>query len=306
MKAVMGLDGGGTKTLLRLTDLQKHVLAEEIGLSSNICSCGRDTARENLCSLIRRALANAPEGTEVEAACIGSAGLLTGEDAAFYEEILRGETGCSRALARDDSVTALYANLEDQPGLSLTAGTGSICLGKNSRDDFARVGGWGHLFSDEGSAYAIAAQALRRSLWGVDGRGPATALFGLLLDAFGCTSAEELTAALYRDREDKQRIASLSPLVDKAAEEGDAVAAFILADAARDLLAMAEAVIRRLNLSDEPFTVYLSGSVLLKSQPIREAFTRELTASYPQASVLPGRQDAAWGAVYLALRQLSA
>ncbi len=306
MKAVLGLDGGGTKTLLRLTTLQKHVIVEETGQSSNICSCGRDKARENLCSLIRQALADAPEGTEVEAACIGSAGLLTGEDAAFYEEILRRETGCPCVLARDDSVTALYANLEDQPGLSLTAGTGSICLGKNSRDHFARAGGWGHLFSDEGSAYAIAVQALRHSLWNVDGRGPATALLDLLLEAYGCTSAEELTAAVYGGREDKRQIASLSPLVDRAAEEGDAVAASILADASRDLLAMSQAVIRRLDLWDSAFTVYLSGSVLLKSRLVREAFAQGLITSHPQVRVLPGRRDAAWGAIYLALRQLSA
>lgn len=47
MKAVLGLDGGGTKTLLRLTTLQKHVIVEETGQSSNICSCGRDKARKN-------------------------------------------------------------------------------------------------------------------------------------------------------------------------------------------------------------------------------------------------------------------
>ena len=45
----------------------------------------------------------------------------------------------------DDAVTALYASLEDAPGLSLTAGTGSICLGKDGRGNLARVGGWGHL-----------------------------------------------------------------------------------------------------------------------------------------------------------------
>ncbi len=303
MKVVLGLDGGGTKTLLRLADAQNRVVREEVGLPSNICSCGRETAAENLRRLIRHALENTPEAVEVEAACIGSAGLLTGTDASFYEEILRETTGCPRVMARDDAVTALYANLEDKPGLSLTAGTGSICLGKNRRNDFARVGGWGHLFSDEGSAYAIAMQALRRSLWGADGRGPSTLLFPLLLQAYDCTCAEELTAIIYRNGEDKQRLAALSPLVDEAAEKGDAVAIAILTDAARELLAMAAAVIRRLDLSDEAeegFLVYLSGSVLLKSRMVREAFTRGLAASYPRACALPCERDAAWGAVYLA------
>lgn len=50
----------------------------------------------------------------------------------------------------------------------------------------------------------------------------------------------------------------------------------------------------------------LAGSVLLKSRLVREAFAQGLITSHPQVRVLPGRRDAAWGAIYLALRQLSA
>ena len=195
MKAVMGLDGGGTKTLLRLASLDKEVLLEETGGPSNLCSCGRGPAAENLRALVSRALARAPERLELQSVCVGAAGILTREDAAFVGEILRAATGCPRVTVMDDAVTALYASLEDAPGLSLTAGTGSICLGKDGRGNLARVGGWGHLFSDEGSAYSMAMQALRRSLWGVDGRGPETRLLDSLLAAWSCAGAEELTAA---------------------------------------------------------------------------------------------------------------
>ena len=206
----------------------------------------------------------------------------------------------------DDAVTALYASLEDAPGLSLTAGTGSICLGKDGRGNLARVGGWGHLFSDEGSAYSMAMQALRRSLWGVDGRGPETRLLDSLLAAWSCAGAEELTAALYREGADKRRLAALSPLVDEAAALGDEVALDILADTARELADMALAAVRRLSLREEAFSVYLSGSVLLKSERVRQDFERRLIAACPLAAVRPAEKDAAWGAVHLALRHLRA
>ena len=190
MKAVMGLDGGGTKTLLRLASLDKEVLLEETGGPSNLCSCGRGPAAENLRALVSRVLARAPERLELQSVCVGAAGILTREDAAFVGEILRAATGCPRVTVMDDAVTALYASLEDAPGLSLTAGTGSICLGKDGRGNLARVGGWGHLFSDEGSAYSMAVQALRRSLWGVDGRGPETRLLDSGLELRRCRGAD--------------------------------------------------------------------------------------------------------------------
>ena len=251
MKAVMGLDGGGTKTLLRLASLDKEVLLEETGGPSNLCSCGRGPAAENLRALVSRVLARAPERLELQSVCIGAAGILTREDAAFVGEILRA------ALSKKQYFTI---HEEDAPGLSLTAGTGSICLGKDGRGNLARVGGWGHLFSDEGSAYSMAVQALRRSLWGVDGRGPETRLLDSLLAAWSCAGAEELTAALYREGADKRRLAALSPLVDEAAALGDEVALDILADTARELADMALAAVRRLSLREEAFSVYLSGS----------------------------------------------
>ena len=306
MKAVMGLDGGGTKTLLRLASLDKEVRLEETGGPSNLCSCGRGPAAENLRALVSRVLARAPERLELQSVCIGAAGILTREDAAFVGEILRAATGCPRVTVMDDAVTALYASLEDAPGLSLTAGTGSICLGKDGRGNLARVGGWGHLFSDEGSAYSMAVQALRRSLWGVDGRGPETRLLDSLLAAWSCAGAEELTAALYREGADKRRLAALSPLVDEAAALGDEVALDILADTARELADMALAAVRRLSLREEAFSVYLSGSVLLKSEQVRQDFERRLIAACPLAAVRPAEKDAAWGAVHLALRHLRA
>ena len=168
----MGLDGGGTKTLLRLASLDTEVLLEETGGPSNLCSCGRGPAAENLRALVSRVLARAPERLELQSVCIGAAGILTREDAAFVGEILRAATGCPRVTVMDDAVTALYASLEDAPGLSLTAGTGSICLGKDGRGNLARVGGWGHLFSDEGSAYSMAPQSVGR---GRPGTGDAAA-----------------------------------------------------------------------------------------------------------------------------------
>ena len=76
--------------------------------------------------------------------------------------------------------------------------------------------------------------------------------------------------------------------------------------AARELADMALAAVRRLSLREEAFSVYLSGSVLLKSERVRQDFERRLIAACPLAAVRPAEKDAAWGAVHLALRHLRA
>lgn len=94
--------------------------------------------------------------------------------------------------------------------------------------------------------------------------------------------------------------------MDEAAALGDEVALDILADTARELADMALAAVRRLSLREEAFSVYLSGSVLLKSERVRQDFERRLIAACPLAAVRPAEKDAAWGAVHLALRHLRA
>lgn len=69
--------------------------------------------------------------------------------------------------------------------------------------------------------------------------------------------------------------------MDEAAALGDEVALDILADTARELADMALAAVRRLSLREEAFSVYLSGSVLLKSEQVRQDFERRLIAACP-------------------------
>ena len=52
------------------------------------------------------------------------------------------------------------------------AGTGSIAYGRNAARKFARVGGWGYIFGDEGGGFDLTRQALRAILRHEEGWGP--------------------------------------------------------------------------------------------------------------------------------------
>jgi N-acetylglucosamine kinase-like BadF-type ATPase len=305
LKCVIGIDGGGTKTLLRITDLEGRVLTEQTGGLSNICASDRKTVEDNLRDLLNRSLKELPSNREIAAVCIGSAGVVAKENVLFFKEFLKEMTECGNVIVYTDAYVALFANLESKPGVSVTAGTGSICCGKNRQGVFYRVGGWGHLFSDEGSAYAIAIDALKEIVKSHDGREKPTRMTEKMLTVTGAKTVDEIVSLIYMDYKDKTSIAGLSKIVDDACAEGDEAAKRVLEKAAMDLAAMCQATIRNLSLENDEITVVLNGGVFKNSRVVRSEFTRLIKEKYPNAVVSDPLRDAAWGAIYLALESLS-
>jgi N-acetylglucosamine kinase-like BadF-type ATPase len=69
-------------------------------------------------------------------------------------------------------------------GISIVAGTGSIGYGERA-GAAARSGGWGELFSDEGSAYWIACRGLNLFARMSDGRAEPGPLYEIVRQASG-------------------------------------------------------------------------------------------------------------------------
>ena len=82
------------------------------------------------------------------------------------------------------------------------AGTGSNVAGQKSADEpIEKVGGWGHLFSDEGSAYDIARVGLQEAYATYDATRKTSVLAQEFLTATGKNSMEELVPLLLKDNE---------------------------------------------------------------------------------------------------------
>jgi len=71
------------------------------------------------------------------------------------------------------------------------AGTGSVAYGESGVRDPIRVGGFGYLFGDEGSSYAIARTALAGAMRMTD-RGVLTDLGSAALAFFDCSDLRAL------------------------------------------------------------------------------------------------------------------
>jgi N-acetylglucosamine kinase-like BadF-type ATPase len=171
------------------------------------------------------------------AACFGMSG---GPD--DKEAILAGVLRTGRLLVTHDAAIALAGATATGQGIVVIAGTGSIAFGRNAAGRAARSGGWGYVFGDEAGAFDIARQATRAALRMEEGWGPPTALRQALLEATGVQSANQALHDFYSPAWPRSRVATLAPLVDAAAVNGDAVALQILDRAAQDLALLAAAV----------------------------------------------------------------
>ena len=83
-----------------------------------------------------------------------------------------------------DAVPILAAGSPEGWGVALISGTGSLAFGRDRQGRSCRAGGWGFLFGDEGSGYAIALAGLRAAAQAADGRAPATRLLEGFLERF--------------------------------------------------------------------------------------------------------------------------
>lgn len=304
---VVGVDGGGTKTVALLATADGHVVGRGVGGPANVQIVGAEAVRHALAAAIDAALAGATVAArraDVRAAVLGVAGVHTPLD---VEAVTSGAAllPSSRVEVLNDGVTALRGATGGRPGIAVVAGTGSISYGLDDAGRLAQCGGWGPTIADEGSAYSIVRRALGAAARAHDGRGPATALLPALMDALGAATFEDLLRPVYGPPAlTRDGLAALAVHVTRYAEGGDPVARGLLAEAGEELALMATVLAGRCNLGAAPFPVACIGGVWTAGELVAAPFRRRLHAEYPRAVVGPPALSPAAGAVLAAIELL--
>lgn len=289
MKIIAGIDGGGTRTIVELRSAENEVLQREKFGPFNINSIGEEKLRD----LLREIFEYIFQSGECEGICIGAAGISNSAVDDIIKEIAQELCFSGRMLLRGDHDIALYGAMSGGPGSVLIAGTGSICTGIDAEGKTARVGGWGHLIDDTGSGYALGRDALGAVVHALDGRGEATLLSSLIYDFWRISDERQLIEKVYSTSE-KSNIASLSPLVEKAALQGDEIARAIIEKNAGELTGLVASIYRKLRL--ENMRLALLGSLMSNDTLLRESFLGQLAEKLPAVQVKDPDMDAASGA----------
>ena len=298
---VLGIDAGGTKTVGLLADDDGRVLSEARGTGANLQSAGELEVEKVLYHVMEKALGD--RDTRPAAICLGIAGVDRTEDAAVVRSIMRRISPGSRVLVVNDALVALVAGVDRAPGIVVMAGTGSIAYGKNAHGLAARAGGWGHVIGDEGSGYWIGRRAIMAVVRAVDGRGPRTQLTDSVLAHFNVTDAAGLIQIVYNRDAPRKSVATVGPVVQRARDAGDAVAAHILERAAEELTLAAGSVASRLGMRGDEFPFILAGGAFRAVPWLVEELGRRLIEVAPRCRVSLLTDEPAVGAVRLAVAE---
>ncbi len=292
MSVFLGVDGGGTKTDFLLIDESGRVLATRREGSAYYPQIGVEALEAMLLQGVRATLAaGSVAREELDHACIGLPAY--GEDSALLprlQQILSSILPTTRYRCVNDMVCGWAAALGGRDGINIIAGTGSIGYGEfESRS--ARAGGWGEVFSDEGSAYWVACQALNLFSRMSDGRAPRGPLYDLMREHFKLHLDLDVCAAVYGPPPlPRSELAALAPLAAQAARAGDAAAARIFETAAQELCAIVHAIRGQLAVPPEvALDVSYSGGMLQRDDLLTRLLERALKSSGRRYAFAPPR-----------------
>ncbi len=268
MKLFLGVDGGQSSTTALIGDAHGRVVGVGRGGPCNHISGpeARATFLGAIGGCVRAALGSLTTEAHFTAACFGFSGGAE-DKGPLLDEMLTTE----HRLVTHDAFIALTGATAGAPGIIVIGGTGSIAFGRGASGRTARAGGWGYVFGDEGGGFDITRRALRGALRMEEGWGPPTELREMLLADTGTKDANDLMHRLYTPEFARPRVAALSQLVDRAANEGDEVAREILLAAASELALLSEAVRKQLFADHKECRISWIGGVF-SSKLLRERF----------------------------------
>ena len=181
---LLGVDGGGTKCRMRLTDQNFEILGEAIIHSpANLQIRNGDAAHAAIMDLIDLVYAQAGldvSMTKETHACFGMAGARL--QSARDSFVKRGFPFANVKVVDDIDIARAGAH-KGEDGAVLIIGTGSAGLGRIAGKRL-QVGGWGFLVGDSMAGATLGRELLRRSLLAHEGLIEGSALTDHIMNQF--------------------------------------------------------------------------------------------------------------------------
>jgi N-acetylglucosamine kinase-like BadF-type ATPase len=295
-RILIGVDVGGTKTAAAVSDGERIVARAE-GPGAAVRP-GRALASAGvIAEVVRQALATAAR-LSGDVLYIGAAGAGREPERDELQKALRAENLASTVVVATDIEIALAAAFDEAPGIVVSAGTGSVAVGRDRAGARHRIGGYGWQMGDEGSGYAIGRAALGAVIRAADGRSPRTGLSARLLSA---TRSDDFDALVrWAATASPAEVAALAPHVLDVAAQADPLAQGIADYAARELTQLAICLLPVMEV-DPPVAVAVTGGLLASDGPLRRSVLTRLREE-PGLTPVEAPVDAVAGAVKLAER----
>lgn len=281
----LGVDAGASKTHALIMTDQGRLLGWGAAGAGNHEAYGFDYARDSISTAVRTALdGSGVDLPQVDRACFCLAGADVRQDyQTIPEHILDPLLNGVDYSLKNDAFGCLRGGTRSPFGVMINCGTGQVAVGRNRQGKEVRIGGYGFEFGDFSGGSVIGQAAVAAVVRADDGRGEATQLTNLLLEAAGLDTVDALINRTYRD---EAYLASMGvpALTFQASANGDQVARRIILAAAEEMACTATALIRRLAMEQEEFDLITAGSVFRGEDPsFLETVVQSVQPIAPQA-----------------------
>jgi N-acetylmuramic acid 6-phosphate etherase len=291
----LGVEGGGSRTVAVTIESDGRPIHRWEGGPANL----KLISDRGLLLLLRRIASWAPHPA---ALAIGLAGVRTDRDRQRLKGLANKVWPSVPCLTTNDldsgwAAASAEAN-PDQPRVLVISGTGSCCYARNSRNEIVRVGGWGHLLGDEGSAYEVGLTALRQVVSEHDRTRQWPQLGARILRALVLNEPTDLIEWVHQAG--KNEIARLSIEVIQAAASHDRMARQILRETAAHLATSAVHCAHRLVPNRALVRFVFSGGMTQHPGFYGRCLRRAIMQQWPKAQFAKLLQEGAWGAAWLA------
>lgn len=280
---LLAVDGGASKIDVALVGDGGRVLAAVRQRAFANFNYGHEPPLDALEEAIRRAAIVA--GLDPARRPLARVGVfcLAGDDLPLDDRritrLVKGRGWVGSVLLRNDTFAVLRAGTDRGWGVGVVCGSGLNCAGIGPDGHVVRFPSLGELSGDlaHGGGW-LGRAALGVALRARDGRGPRTALETLVPAHFGMSRPHGVMEALYTGSLEGHRMLELAPVVFKAAHAGDTESRRLIAMMGDEVVATANAAIRRLHLTRREFDVVLGGGILahgdgLLLRPVRDGIT---------------------------------
>lgn len=297
MDYIIGIDGGGTKTVGLLTTTEGEEIAKIKNGPSNYHVVGVETTYQVLNDIIKTLTSQIDRTHDNLVICIGMAGLGREDDKKVINEICDKIEITTKRILTHDAHIALVGGIGKPEGIIVISGTGSIVYGIDSHGNEIRAGGWGYLIGDEGSGYDIAIKGLQAVAKAADYRQPSTILTELYLTQLNLEDPKQLIRWVHTA--ERNEIAQLSGTVFEGMENGDRTAIGIIETATNELVCAVESVIRQATFRDT-INIVLNGGNLIHQKVFSDNLENKLYEKIDNITVMFPKYDPVDGATLLA------
>ncbi|MGP4073939.1 N-acetylglucosamine kinase [Piscibacillus sp. B03] len=302
MTYVIGIDGGGTKTKAVLCDQHGQVYASISTGPSNPNTVNQIELNQTINMVFKELMEEAPQQfNECHVCFAGMSGIGEEKNYNLLDGIFTDVCNKYKMdfYMNNDAINALYAGTLGEDGIVHISGTGSITLSLHN-GEMNRVGGWGYLFDDLGSGYAIGKDCLAAVFHDYDGRAMQTGLTKKVLKLFNCKEVSELIKVIYNSVNARLTIAKVSRVAFECIDEGDFVATQIIRNASREIAHSINTLIEK-NDNNLTTQVVLSGGIFNRDD-IMIPFVKEYLAR--PVALKTVQIEPVYGAVVAAFRTI--